>query len=71
MINGKRKLVPLADITAARYAGRVVRVPERRYSKERGEHFVDCNVKITPIMAARIAESVRRISEHLRSPSDD
>lgn len=67
----KRKRVMLTDITAERYTGRIVRVQERRYSKQRGEHFVNVDVEITPVMASRIAESVRRINEFLRSPSDD
>ncbi len=60
----KKRRVPvmLSDITASRYTGRIIRVPERRYTRKRGEHFVHVDVKITPEMAQRIAESVRRIA---------
>ena len=64
----KFNLYELKDVTGSRYAGKVIPTPELMHDKSRGMRLIRPNVTITPEMAARIAENVRRIARHVLSP---
>ncbi len=61
------RLLKLAHTNASQYRGRILKTPERRYDKTRGEYWTKIDVMINDEMAARIAENVRRIARHILS----